>query len=108
LVSVKIVVAFYVIMPPSGLMYHSDRGSQYTSDAYGELAKQHGIEVSMSHRENCWDTAVVESFFSSLKKELGLIHGRFDSRVQAQREITEYIEAFYNHERLPSIVGSIS
>jgi putative transposase len=100
--------ALSVRRPPSGLMHHSDRGSQYTSNDYRALTDSHGIDVSMSRRGDCWDNAVVESFFSSLKTELGLVHGRFDSRAQGRREIAEYIDVFYNHERLHSSLDYVS
>ena len=100
--------ALAVRQPPSGLMHHSDRGSQYTSQAYRSLADLNGIEVSMSRTGDCWDNAMVESFFSSLKTELGLVHGSFDSRAQGWREIAEYIDVYYNHQRLHSSLDYVS
>lgn len=97
-----------VRQPPYGLLHHSDRGSQYTSTDYLKLTEKIGITVSMSRKGNCWDNAVVESFFSSLKIELDLIHGRYESRAQALREIAEYINVFYNHERMHSSLDYVS
>jgi putative transposase len=100
--------ALAVRQPPSGLMHHSDRGSQYTSQDYQTLAAAHGIQVSMSRTGNCWDNAVVESFFSSLKTELDLIHGSFESRAEGWQEIAEYIDVYYNRRRLHSSLNYVS
>jgi transposase InsO family protein len=108
LVTKALCKALAVRQPPKGLIGHSDRGSQYTSDEHLSLAKSHGIKLSMSRKGNCWDNAVVESFFSSLKIELDLIHGRFASRAEAMREITEYIDVFYNYERIHSSLDYVS
>lgn len=89
------------------VLHHSDRGSQYASDAYRRLLKRHGIDCSMSRKGNCWDNAVVESFFATLKVEL--IHESvFVTREQARREIFEYIELFYNRWRRHSYLGYLS
>jgi transposase InsO family protein len=91
----------------SEALHHSDRGSQYASAAYRKLLAHHGIECSMSRRGNCWDNAVVESFFASLKVEL--VHESvFVTREQARTEIFEYIELFYNRWRRHSYLGYVS
>ena len=82
----------------AGLMHHSDRGSQYTSSDYKELLGAHGIVCSMSRKGDCWDNAVAESFFGTLKQEL--IHRRsWPTRREAAAAIAEYIELFYNGRR---------
>ena len=84
--------------PPPGLMHHSDRGSQYASEEYQTMLQEHQIVCSMSRRGNCWDNAPVESFFSTLKREL--IHRRrYRTRLAARAEIFEYIEVWYNRKR---------
>lgn len=93
--------------PPLGLLHHSDRGSQYASFDYQKALGRHGMRCSMSRRGNCWDNAVAESFFSTLKIEL--IHdGYFATRAQAAADIREYVERFYNVERLHSTLGFVS
>lgn len=89
---------------PQQLLHHSDRGSQYASKDYQRLLQNHGIECSMSRRGNCWDNAVVESFFATLKTEL--VH-RTDylNPEAARRAIFEYIEVFYNRQRRHSTLG---
>ena len=84
--------------PEKGLLHHSDRGSQYCAHAYQKLLRQFGMQASMSRKGNCWDNAPMESFWGTLKTEL-VHHRRFSTREQAQREITEYIEIFYNRIR---------
>lgn len=84
--------------PQAGLIHHSDRGSQYCSYGYRDLLEQFGIQASMSRRGNCYDNAVMESFWGILKSEL--IHHRcYRTRQEAIKEITEYIEIFYNRQR---------
>ena len=86
------------------LLHHSDRGSQYCSEDYQQLLQRQGITCSMSRKGNCWDNAVMESFFATLKKEL--IHQqRYATREEAKRSLFEYIEVFYNRERLHSALG---
>lgn len=87
--------------PDNGLIWHTDRGSQYASDSHKELLKEYGIVQSMSRRGNCYDNAVAESFFHSLKTEL-THHMKFETRSQANQAIFEYIEVFYNRQRLHS------
>jgi transposase InsO family protein len=87
--------------PPSGLIWHTDRGSQYASNAHKNLLKENGIIQSMSRKGNCWDNAVAESFFHSLKTEF-TNHEMFKTRAQANEMIFEYIEVFYNRQRMHS------
>jgi putative transposase len=89
------------------LLIHSDRGSQYASELYQLLLLKHGILCSMSGKGNCWDNAVMESFYRTLKVELIYQH-KYETRRQAQRDIFEYIEIFYNRERLHSSLGYCS
>ena len=79
--------------PPTGLIHHSDRGSQYCSSSYRKLLERFGMVVSMSRKGNCYDNAPMESFWGSLKNEL-VHHRRYRTREEAIREITEYIEVF--------------
>jgi len=89
------------------VIHHSDRGVQYASDAYQAMLKRHGITGSMSRRGNCWDNAVVESFFGTLKTEL-VNHERYASHAEARSSIFEYIEMFYNRKRSHSALGYVS
>lgn len=93
--------------PGRGLIHHSDRGSQYCAHAYQKLLRQLGMQVSMSRKGNCWDNAPMESCWGSLKTEL-VHHRRFSTREQAKREITEYIEIFYNRMRKQARLGHLS
>ncbi len=89
------------------LLHHSDRGSQYCSNDYQDMLEANGITCSMSRKGNCWDNAAMESFFATLKKEL--VHQeRYKTRAAARRSIFEYIEVFYNRERIHSSLGYIS
>jgi putative transposase len=90
--------------PPQGLLHHSDRGSQYASHEYQQLLAVHGIQSSMSRKGNCWDNAVAESFFATLKVEL-VYRSRWSTRTQARNEVFEYIELFYNRQRRHSALG---
>jgi putative transposase len=92
--------------PGAGLTHHSDRGCQYTCGEYQERLAELGMTVSMSRTGNCYDNAVVESFFDSLKTEIG--HEVFESREHARREVFEYIELFYNRRRRHSALGYVS
>lgn len=94
-------------MPGKGLIHHSDRGSQYASDDYRNLLKDYGMQMSMSRKGDCWDNAPMESFFGTLKKEL-VHHRRYRTRAEARRDIFDYIEIFYNRERLHSSLGYLS
>jgi putative transposase len=93
--------------PGEGLLHHSDRGVQYASDGYQGLLGQHGIACSMSGKGDCWDNAVMESFWGTLKTEL-VNHERYATREQARASIFEYIEVFYNRKRLHSSLGYLS
>jgi len=97
--------AIYHRSPDEGLLHHSDRGCQYTSIAYGEVLKKYGIEASMSRKGDCWDNAVVESFFATLKIELG---DSFRSCRSARSALFDYIEVFYNRKRRHSSNGGVS
>jgi putative transposase len=87
-----------------GGVHHSDRGVQYASAVYQRLLHEAGFTTSMSRVGDCWDNAVVESFFATLTKEL-LVDGVFDSRSQASRELFEFIEIWYNRQRRHSSLG---
>jgi transposase InsO family protein len=91
-------MAIWQRKPPKGLIWHTDRGSQYASKSHRALLKQHRIEQSMSRKGDCWDNAVAESFFHTLKTEL-VFHERYKTRKQAHASIFEYIEVFYNRKR---------
>jgi len=93
--------------PAGGLLHHSDRGVQYACGEYRDLLRSQGIECSMSRRGDCYDNAVVESFFKSLKAEL-VYHEHYATREQARRSIFEYLEVFYNRKRLHSSLGYLS
>jgi transposase InsO family protein len=86
-----------------GCIMHSDRGSQYASREHRDLLEQHGIICSMSRQGNCWDNAVAESFFATLKKDL-VHHQEFQSHVQARAALFEYIEVYYNRWRTHSAI----
>ena len=93
--------------PGEGLLHHSDRGVQYASEDYQRLLQSHGIECSMSGKGDCWDNAVMESFWGTLKTEL-VNHEHYATREQARASIFEYIEVFYNRRRLHSSLGYLS
>ena len=91
--------------PESGLLHHSDQGSTYASEDYQSVLDARGLVCSMSRRGNCYDNAVMESFFSTVKTELA---DRFDTRGEATTELFEYIEVFYNQRRRHSTIGQLS
>lgn len=93
--------------PVVGLIYHSDRGSQYASDASQKLLAAHGMLCSMSRKGDCWDNAVAESFFGTLKDEL-IYRDVWPTRVRAKAAIEEYIVCFYNSRRRHSTIGNVS
>ncbi len=93
--------------PEGILIHHSDRGSQYTSDDFRNELLKHGIECSMSARGNCYDNAVVESFFGLLKREW-VNRVRYRTRAEASADVFEYIECFYNRKRRHGYLGNIS
>jgi len=90
--------------PAPGLLHHSDRGCQYASADYRSLLAQHGLEPSMSRAGNCYDNAAMESFWSTLKLEL-IYRQNWTSKAQVQMAVFDYIETFYNRERLHSALG---
>ena len=91
--------------PDAGLLHHSDQGGTYASEDYQAVLDTHGITCSMSRRGNCYDNAVMESFFSTVKSEL---REHFDSNGEAKMEVFDYIEVFYNQRRRHSTLGQIS
>jgi putative transposase len=93
--------------PGAELIHHSDRGSQYTSDDFRDELLKHGIECSMSARGNCYDNAVVESFFGLMKREW-VNRVRYRTRAEARADVFEYIECFYNRKRRHGYLGNIS
>ena len=93
--------------PAPGLIHHSDRGSQYCSHEYQALLRGHEMRVSMSRKGNCYDNAPVESFWGTVKTEL-VHHRRYRTRVEAEREIREYIDLFYNRQRRQARLGYLS
>jgi putative transposase len=104
LVSNALDAAVRLRRPKPGLVFHSDRGSQYASYALRHRLWRHGMRQSMSRKGDCWDNAVAESFFATLKKEL--IRDRaFDTRGAARAEVFEYIEVFYNRQRAHSLLS---
>lgn len=101
LVNDALMMAIWKRKPAKGLIFHSDRGSQYASDSYRKILSTHGVVASMSKKGDCWDNAVAESFFHTLKTEL-VHHCDFQNRKEARSAIFEYIEVFYNRQRLHS------
>jgi transposase InsO family protein len=93
--------------PGPGLLHHSDRGVQYACTAYQTVLRQHAVVCSMSRRGDCWDNAVVESFFASLKVER-LADRRFATIEELRIEVNDYIERFYNRQRRHSTLGYLS
>lgn len=93
--------------PNKGLIWHTDRGSQYASSLHKDLLQEYGIVQSMSRKGNCWDNAVAESFFHTLKTEL-INHERYETRAEANQSIFEYIEIFYNRQRMHSTNNNLS
>jgi len=93
--------------PAKGLLWHTDRGSQYASYSHNDLLQKHGIVQSMSRKGNCWDNAVAESFFKTLKSDL-VYQTYFYTKKQAKYEIFEYIEFHYNRTRSHNYLGNLS
>lgn len=93
--------------PPKGLIFHSDRGSQYASHEFRKLLNKYGCVQSMSGKGNCYDNAVTESFFHTLKTEL-VYSEKYRTRSEARQSIFEYIEIFYNRVRRHSYLGYVS
>jgi len=107
LVSQSLFRALAAKRPEKGLIHHSDRGSQYCSYEYQQLLDQFNLKVSMSEKGNCFDNAPMESFWGTLKQEL-VHHRHYSSRQEAIRDITEYIEIFYNRQRLQAKLGFLA
>ena len=107
LVKDALMMAFGRRRPGAGLIHHSDRGSQYASYDYQQLLAGYGMICSMSGKGNCWDNAVVESFFGSLKTEQTRSH-IYLTREEARLDMIDYIEMFYNSRRLHSYLGYLS
>ena len=93
--------------PDKGLMHHSDRGSQYCAYEYRKLLERFGMKTSMSRRGNCYDNAPMESFWGILKQEL-IYQSHFKTRREARQAIIEYIEVYYNRQRLQINLGFLS
>jgi putative transposase len=99
-----LVMALQRRRPPRGLIHHSDRGVQYAAEPYRKVLERHGIRQSMSRKGNCLDNAPMESFFASMKKE-HVHHARFRTREEAKAAMFDYIEVFYNRQRVHSAIG---
>jgi transposase InsO family protein len=106
LVETALRMALLVRQPPAGLLHHSDQGRQYTSDAYLKCLAAASSQLSMSRVGNCYDNAVMESFFSTLKTEC--VTAPFATRAMAHTTIFEYMEVWYNRQRLHSTLGYYS
>jgi putative transposase len=104
LVSNALRSAYWQRRPGSGLILHSDRGSQYGSWRYREMVSQYQMTMSMSRRANAWDNAPMESFFKTLKVEQ-TSRCRYETRAQARLDVVDWIEGFYNRQRIHSSIG---
>ena len=93
--------------PKTGILHHSDQGTQYSSHAYQATVKRHGMTVSMSRQGDCYDNAVVESFFHTLKTE-HIPFQKYKTRAEARRDLFEWIEVYYNRRRIHSTLGYVS
>jgi len=107
LVIQSLLMAVRTKRPEPGLINHSDRGIQYCSDTYQGLLNRFNMIPSMSRKGNCYDNAPIESFWGTLKNEL-IYHKHYQTREEAIREITEYIEIFYNRQRRQKRLGYLS
>jgi putative transposase len=107
LVTDALVMAIWRRGRPRALLHHSDRGSQYTSEAFQRLMAEHGVTCSLSRSGNVWDNAAMESFFSSLKVER-VARKTYRTRDQAKADVFDYIERFYNPRRRHSTIGYLS
>jgi len=107
LVTKALMMAIWRRGPKEALVHHSDQGSQYTSEHFQDLLAQHGIICSMSRRGDCWDTAAMESFFSTLKIER-TNRKAYRTRDEAKADVFDYIERFYNPRRRHSTLGYLS
>ncbi|MGT2433251.1 IS3 family transposase [Cupriavidus basilensis] len=107
IVTDALAMAWFRRKPASGLIHHSDRGSQYASQVFQAKLADYGMVCSMSRKANCWDNAPSESFFNSLKNER--VHGqRYATHEQAKDDLFDYIEIFYNRSRRHSTLGYVS
>jgi transposase InsO family protein len=100
-------MAFTTRRPPPGAVFHSDRGCQYTSGDYARLARTNGVELSVGMTGQCWDNAVAESFFATIKREL-IDTRTWPTRAGLRAAIFDYIEGWYNTRRLHSSLGYLS
>ena len=100
-------MALSVKRPLPGLIHHSDRGSPYCALEYASLLERHGISPSMSRKGNCYDNAPMKSFWGVLKTER-VHHCRYETRQEGKRDITEYIEIFYNRQRKQAMLGFLA
>lgn len=107
LISESLLRAIGMKRPARGLLHHSDRGSQYCSLEYRQLLDKLGMQVSMSGKGNCFDNAPMESFWGMLKQEL-IYQYHFRTRSEARQAIMEYIELFYNRQRIQAKLGFLS
>ncbi len=104
LVCDALTMAIWNHKPGSGLICHSDRGSQYASKKYRQLLQEHGFQGSMSRKGDCWDNSVAESFFGTLKQER-VQWRHYQTRREAQQDVLQYIAMFYNETRLHSYLN---
>jgi len=104
LVEEALQMAFVQRRPPEGVIFHSDRGCQYTSGDYAQLARANGVVLSVGRKGECWDNAVAESFFATIKREL-IDTRSWPTRAGLRRAVFEYIEGWYNTRRLHSSLG---
>ena len=104
LIEDALLMAVWRRKPKRGLIFHSDRGSQYASASFQNMLKIYRMVSSMNRKGNCWDNAVAESFFKTIKTEL-TYHCTYATREEARQSIFEYIEVFYNRKRLHSSIG---
>jgi len=107
LVKQSLLRAVAVKKPGKGLIHHSDRGSQYCAHEYQRLLHRLGIKASMSRKGNCYDNSPIESFWGIMKSEL-VHHRKYQTRDEAIKDISEYIEVFYNRQRYQNRLGYLS
>ncbi len=107
LVEEALSMAFTTRVPERGLIFHSDRGCQYSSKNFAELARRNGVVLSVGRKGECWDNAVAESFFATIKREL-IDTQAWPTRTGLRRAVFEYIEGWYNTRRLHSTLGHLS
>jgi len=107
LVQDALAMAFTQRRPAAGVIFHSDRGCQYTSTDFAALARANGVILSVSRKGECWDNAVAESFFATIKREL-TNDSAWPTRAGLHRAVFDYIEGWYNTRRLHSALGYLS